>query len=103
MEQPEGEQKRDLDLFVSELLSKKGLTDDAKAHADLLAKVREKVYTAILASVPMRGLDMLEYYINEKNFDFEHLERVIKKADINMPATVDYALEEFKREYLEGK
>lgn len=103
MEQPEGEKKKDLDVFVSELLSEKGLEDSAEAHAKLLERVRAEIHTAILGTLPLKDLDMLEYYTRDNKFTRESLDKMLAAADFDINATVDYAMSEFKKIYLEAK
>ena len=101
MEQPEGEQKSDLDVFVSELLAEKGLADSAEAHAELLKRARERVYMVLLAWVPLQEIDKLEYYAGEGSLNSALLEKAIEKAGVDVEKTVDYALARVKKKFLE--
>ena len=102
MEQSGVDGRRNLDVFVSTLLAKKGLEDNPEAHADLLRKVNKKINTTLLAMLPIWSLDYLEFCVNEGVLEDQHIDKVIADAGIDVKEVVDVTLKRFEDEFLKG-
>ena len=102
MEQPGVDKQHNLDVFVSDLLAKKGLEDNSEAHTRLLKQVNKKINTTLLAMLPIWSLDYLEFCVNDGVLEDQHIEKVIADAGIDVNEVVDVTLKRFEDEYLKG-